>query len=138
MEYNRPCRTGPDWDPWPLIRLLMVFAAMGFWAHWHFAWKPPAPSSIQATALGMLGVFLFCGFLSVTLARLYLALVLFPVYATTTLNAWLYDGCYWTFRTALRLLYMRRVSAVVALAGELGLFVGLWRLIELLIRRYCL
>ncbi len=138
MDYNEPGRTGSHRDPWPVIRLLMVFAAMGFWAHWRFAWKPPAPSAVQTTAVGMLGVFLFCGLISITLARFYLALVLFPVYATTKLNAWLYEFCYWLFRTILRLLYIRRASAIVALLGELGLFVLLWRLVELLLRKYCL
>ena len=114
----------------------MVFATMGLWAHWRFAWAPPPPSIIQAATVGLFVIFLFVGFLSITLARLYVALMFFPIYATTKLNAWLYDLCYWTFRTVLRLLYMRRVSAVAALAGELGLFVGLWRLIEFLIKRY--
>ena len=127
---------GPQRDPWPLIRLLGVFATMGLWAHWRFAWKPPAPAELQATAVGLCVIFLFVGFLSITLARLYVALLFFPIYATTKLNAWLYDGCYWTFRTMLRLLYMRRVSAVAAMAGELSLFVGLWWLIEFLVRRY--
>lgn len=122
--------------PWPLVRLLSVFAATALWAHWRFSWKPPAPTEIQAAVVGLFVLFLFCGFFSITLARLYVALVFFPVYATTTLNSWLYDGCYWTFRTLLRLLYMRRVSAIAAWAGELCLFIGLWRLMEFLVHRY--
>ena len=123
-------------DFWPLIRLFTVFATMALWTRWRFAWKAPTPTEIQAAAVGLFVIFLFIGSLSITLARLYVALMFFPIYATTVLNAWLYDGCYWTFRTVLRLLYMRRVSAVAALAGELGLFIGLWRLIEFLIRSY--
>ncbi len=114
----------------------MVFVTMGLWARWHLAWRPPTPTELQAATVGLFVIFLFVGFLSITLARLYVALIFFPIYATTKLNVWLYDGCYWTFRTALRLLYMRRVSAVAAWAGELGLFIALWRLMEFLLRRY--
>jgi len=109
---------------------------MGLWAHWRFAWKPPAPSELRAAVVGMVAIFCFLAFISEVLARLYVAAVVFPVYATITLDAWLYDGFYWAFRTALRLLYMRRVSAVAALVGELSIFAGLWWLIEFLIRTY--
>ena len=126
----------PRWEAWPLIRLLTVFIATGLWAHWRFAWKPPSPTELQAASVGLVVLFLFFGLFSVTLARLYVALVCLPFYATIRLNGWLYDASYWTFRTILRLLYIRRVSAVAALAGELGLFIGLWRLIEFLTRRY--
>lgn len=125
-----------DRTPWPIIRFVTVVIATTLWARWHLEWKPPAPAEIQAAVVGLFVLFIFFGLLSITLARLYIALVFFPVYATTKLNAWLYDGSYWTFRTVLRLLYMRRVSAVAAWAGELALFIGLWRLLEFLIHRY--
>jgi hypothetical protein len=136
VNQNTSCRTAPSRDSWPLVRLLAVLATLGLWAHWRFAWVPPPPTTIQATVVGLFVIFAFCGFLSITLARLYVALLFFPIYATTKLNVGFYELCYWCFRTALRLLYMRRVSAVAALAGELGLFIGLLRLIELVIRRY--
>jgi len=85
----------------------------------------------------MLGVLLFLGLISRTLGTLYLALMAFPVYATTVLNEWLYRSCYWTFRTLLRLLYLRRISALVATVAEIGLFLAMWELITFLVRRYC-
>jgi hypothetical protein len=83
---------------------------------------------VQKSLTGMLLVFCFFALISGTLAELYVALVALPFSATTVLNDYLYEACFWTFRTILRLLYMRRVSAFMALLGELSLFVGLWQL----------
>ena len=87
--------------------------------------------------LAILGA-LFClmAMASVNLARVYASVLIFPFYALTVLNDWFYDGCYWLYRTILRLFYMRRVSAFIAFLCELGIFAGLWYTAELLIRRY--
>ena len=81
----------------------------------------------------MLVIYLICAVIEPSLARLFGKVALLPFYATIVLNNWLYGGSHWTFRTVLRLLYIRRVSAFAALLGELGLFALLWRGIELLL-----
>jgi hypothetical protein len=121
-------------DHWAVARLLLVALLFGLWGRWRFQWSAASLPAVEHTLGGMLGVFCFCGLLSVTLARFYLAFVTFPLYATTVLNDWLYGACYWTFRTLLRLLYMRRVSALVALLSELGLFLCLWQTIARLLQ----
>jgi hypothetical protein len=131
---NPPSRS----EPWPHARLILVLVLFGAWGHWRFGWNEASLPAIERSLAGMLGVFCFCALISSTLAELYATIFVFPFYATTVLNDWLYQGCYWLFRTVLRLLYIRRVSAVAAMLGELGLFVLLWRLVELLLRKYCL
>ncbi len=120
------------WDPWPLTRLLLVLATLSLWAHLQHGCVFPTPSVLGRAAFGLFEV--FCLFALVGLAQLYLALVLFPVYAAIVLNDWLYDGCYWL----LGLVGPRspRWKAGFALAGELGLFVGLCRSMEFLLKNY--
>ncbi|MBI3552032.1 MAG: hypothetical protein HY077_05890 [Elusimicrobia bacterium] len=134
QRWNPP----PRYESWPLARLTLVLLLFGIWGHWRFSWNAASLPAIERCLAGMLGVFCFCAVISGTLGQLYATVVIFPFYATTVLNDWLYQGCYWLFRTVLRLLYIRRVSAFFALVGELGLFVVLWRLVEILLRRYCL
>jgi hypothetical protein len=116
--------------------LIGVFILFGLWGHWRFHWSAASLPVVQKNLTGMLLVFCFFALISGTLAELYVALVALPFSATTVLNDYLYEACFWTFRTILRLLYMRRVSAFVALLGELGLFVVLWRSVEILLRKY--
>lgn len=133
-HFARTCPAPRDY--WPLIRLLVVLTTFGLWGHWRFGWNEASLPAIEKGLAGMLGVFCFCGLISYTLGRFYAMVVIFPFYATTVLNDWLYAGCYWLFRTILRLLYIRRVSAFAALVGELSLFVVLWRLVEIILRKY--
>ena len=128
------CPARAQRDHWAIARLLLVALLFGLWGRWRFQWSAASLPVVEHTLGGMLGVCCFLGLLSVTLARLYLTVVAFPLYATTVLNDWFYGACYWTFRTVLRLLYMRRVSALVALLSELGLFLCLWQLITRLLR----
>lgn len=125
-------------EPWPAARLILIAALFALWGKARFAWGVATLPEIGRTAKGMLGVMIFCGLLSRRLGALYVALVVFPFYATAVLNEWLYRGGYWTFRTLLRLLYDRRVSALVALLAELGLFLALWEFVTFLLKRYCI
>lgn len=127
-----PALAGHDY--WATARLLLVALLFGLWGRWRFQWSAASLPAVERTLGGMLGVFCFCGVLSLTLGRLYLAVVAFPLYATTVLNDCLYQACYWTFRTVLRLLYMRRVSALVAVLSELGVFLCLWQIMARLLR----
>lgn len=131
-EWEMPaCR-----EPWPLARLLMVAALFVLWGKSKFGWTAAAVPMIGKTAEGMLGVLLLCGLVSRRLGLLYIAIVGLPVWATLLLNDWLYRGSYWIFRTVLRLLYDRRVSAVVALLAEFGLFLAAWELAATVLRNY--
>lgn len=125
-------------EPWPAARLLLIVVFFLLWGRSRFGWSAASIPSVGKTAEEMLGVFLFLGLISRTLGALYLALVAFPLFATKVLNEWIYRACYWTFRTFLRLLYLRRISALVAMLAEIGLFLALWELILLLLRRFCL
>ena len=125
-----------QWDFWPLTRLLLVIAALGLWAHWRFGWNLPTLPQLERYAFGQVAAFSLCAMLSSALARLYLAVLLFPLYVTVVLNDWFYEGS----RFLLRLvsgLHSPRGEAGCALAGEIGLFVSLWRTLEFLARNYC-
>ena len=139
MEHTIQRRNPPQQsESWPLARLTLVLLLFGLWGHLRFGWGEASLPAFQIILAGILVIFCFCALISSRLGRLYATVVILPFYATTVLNDWLYKGCFWIFRTILRLLYMRRVSALVALLGELGFFVLLWRLIEILLRKYCL
>ena len=88
MNDNDTCRTGFSWDPWPLLRLLTVFAALGLWAHWHLAVSLPTLPALGQAAFGLFEVFCLCALFSYGLAQLYLVVLLFPVYAAIVLNDW--------------------------------------------------
>lgn len=119
-----------SWDPWPLTRLLLVLAALSCWAHWCLGWALPAPLALGRAAFGLFEV--FCLSALIGLAQVYLVVLAFPVYATIVLNDWFYDGCYWLLGLAGP--RSPRWRAGFALVGELGLFVSLWRSMELLLK----
>lgn len=126
----------PRWNLWPLTRLLMVLAGLGLWAHWRLGWNLPTLPQLERYAFGQLAAFSLCAIFSSALARLYLAVLLFPLYATIVLNDWLYEGS----RFLLRLVSGPRspqVEAGCSLAGEFGLFMSLWWAIEFLGRTCC-
>ena len=133
MNDNNIDWTELSWDPWPCLRLLAVFAATGLWAHWRFAWTLPALPAIVREVLSLFEIFFICAVLSRALAQFYLILLVMPLYGVVFLNSWFYDGSHWVLR---RLSGLRspRLQAGLALAGELGLFVGLWYLLEILLR----
>ena len=118
--------------------MTLVLLILGFWVHWRFGLTASSLPAFRRDLGIMLVVFFICAGIEPSFARLYGKVVLLPFYATIVLNNWLYGGSHWVFRTILRLLYIRRVSAFVALLGELGLFALLWHGVELLLRRYWL
>ena len=122
----------PNWDPWPLTRLLLVLATLSLWIHWRFGWALPTPSCLARAVFGFFEIFCLCALIG--LAQLYMIVLAFPVYATIVLNEWFYDSCYWLLeKSGPR---SPGLKAGFALAGELGLFVGLCRSMEFLIRSY--
>jgi hypothetical protein len=125
-------------ESWPLARLSLVLILFGLWGQGRFGWNTASLAAFQIGLAGILVTFCLFALIWAPLGRLYATVVIFPFYATTVLNDRLYRGCYWAFRTVLRLLYMRKVSAFVALLGELGLFVLIWRLVDIFLRKYCL
>jgi len=125
-----------QWNLWPLTRLLIVLATLGLWAHWRFDWRPPALPQVGEFVLGQIAVFFLCSLVSSILGQLYLLVLTFPLLAAIVLNDWFYEGSRWL----LRLISgprPPRLEAGLALAGELGLFVGLSRSIVLLLKTYC-
>jgi|CXWL01.1.fsa_nt_gi hypothetical protein len=123
------------WDPWPLTRLLLVLATLSLWAHLQNGCALPTPPVLGRAAFGLFEAFCLCTLVSFTLARLLVVILMFPLYAIIVLNDWFYDGSYWLIRflTGPR---SPRWKAGFALAGELGLFVGLCRSMEFLLRNY--
>lgn len=121
------------WDPWPLIRLLSVLFTLGLWAHWRLGWTPPALPAFSRSALGVFEAFCLCALVSFSLTRVFLAVLMFPLFATIVLNDWFYDCSHWL----LRIVAGPRspwLSSGLALGGELGLFLSLAYLIERLLR----
>lgn len=118
------------WDPWPLTRLLLVLAALGLCAHWRFGWTWPTPLGAAKAAFGLFE--LGCLFGLIGLGPLYMMAVALPIYATVLFNEWFYEASYWVLGLAgPRSPHWR---AGFALAGELGLFLGLGRALELLLK----
>ena len=134
---TRCCRPSPvpDRELWTRIRLLAVLIAFGLWVHWRFG--PAVPPCVKGGIVILFFLFCLLGLFSVNLARFLVLLLALPIHAAIILNRMLFDGAYWSFRTILRLFYMRRVSAFIAFLCELGVLVALSQLAELLIRRYC-
>lgn len=125
----------PRWNLWPLTRLLLILAGLGLWAHWRHGWDLPTTAQLERYAFGQVAVFSLCAMFSSALARLYLVVLLFPLYTAVILNDWLYEGS----RFLLRLATGPRspiLEAGCAFAGELGLFMGLWQGLEYLARNY--
>lgn len=125
-----------EWDPWPLIRLVAVFIAAALWLHWRFQLTMPSPRELARIGAGLFETFCVCAVLSAVLADLFLVVLMFPLYATIVLQDWFYDASHWLLRLFLGP-RSPRLTAGLALAGELGLFLGLWRSVELFLMTYC-
>ena len=124
------------WNLWPAARLLLVLGALAVWEHRNFGWSPPSLLQWGEVAGGLTILFLVCAVFSRPLAHLGLALLCCPFYAAIVINCLFYDG----FRLMTRQIFGRRspcLEAGLALAGELCIFTGLWRAIELLLRTCC-
>ena len=122
---------------WPLFRLLTVLTLGVIWLHHKLNLGPISLLYVKGGIVILVALFCLIALVSINLARLYASLLIFPFFAVTVLNDWLYDGAYWTFRTILRLFYMRKVAAFFALIGELGLFIVLLQMGKILFKRYC-
>lgn len=132
MERDRPVRIRRDRGLWPLLRLLAVAAALGLLAHWRCGWNPPTIHGLEQAAGALCGVLILCAFFSSALAETFLALVCFPLHVAVVLNDWLYCAS----RFLLRPISGRcspLLQVGLATAGELGLFVGLWKWAEFLL-----
>ncbi len=121
---------------WPLCRLLIVLALGIIWLHHKLNLAPISLLYVKGGIVILVALFCLIALVSINFARLYASLLIFPFFAVTVLNDWLYDGAYWTFRTILRLFYMRRVSAIFALLGEIWMFVLLSLFCEILLRAF--
>ncbi|MFA6093667.1 MAG: hypothetical protein WCU88_08930 [Elusimicrobiota bacterium] len=137
MENQTTCRTGSCWNPWPLIRLLSAVAVIGLWLHWRFDCRLPTLRECGSTGLALFEVMSLCALFSFALAHVFLVVLNFPFYAIVVLNDWFYEGSRWVFRLLMGP-SSPRLTAGLSLAGELGLFLGTCRLIEFLLKRYCL
>ncbi|MDE2312688.1 MAG: hypothetical protein KGL04_00750, partial [Elusimicrobia bacterium] len=113
---TQTCRPSgvPNREFWTELRLIAVLSAFGLWLYWRTSFG--SAFFLYAKGCTLIIFFLFCliGLLSVNLARLYVSLLILPIHAAIALNRWLFESAYWTFRTVLRLFYMRRVSAFIA------------------------
>ena len=124
------------WNLWPALRLLLVMAAVGVWAHRSLGLHSPSPHMWGEISGGPTILLVVCAVLSLPLARLYLVLLCFPLYVAVILNALFYDGP----RLMMRQLIGPRppcLEASLALASELGLFMSLVNSIASVLQTYC-
>jgi hypothetical protein len=85
---------------------------------------------------GLTILFVVCAMLSLSLARLYLVVLCFPLYAAVVLNCLFYDGP----RLMARQLIGRRwpcLEVILALASELGLFLNVADTVATILKIYC-
>jgi ABC-type multidrug transport system fused ATPase/permease subunit len=108
------------WDFWPMIRLVIVAATLGFWIHGHFNWSFPSLAQLGRGTAELLIILWLCFFISVRLAEVILLILLFPLYAVVFLNDCFYRVGYLFFRFVFKF-RSRPFCAGLALAGELGL-----------------
>ena len=66
------------WNLWPALRLILVLAALGVWAHRSYGLNPPSLRWWGGVAGGLTILLFVCAVLSLSLARLYLALLSYP------------------------------------------------------------
>ena len=137
MVHTRtPWKGGARWDSWPLTRLLTLFAAVGLWSYWRFGWSPPSLPDLTRLGIGVFQTLCLLALFSFPAARLFLVVLMFPLYAAIVLHDCFYDGSYWALGLILGT-RSPRLSAGLALAGELGLFLGVCSVAEFLVKNYC-
>lgn len=108
------------WDWWPLVRLLTVLSVFGAIAYFDFGWKVSA-TEVLGLPRRVFEVLSFLALLSFGLAHLYLILLMFPLYATVTLNDTFYNLTVWIFRLIFRV-QSSWALALLGLGGEIALF----------------
>lgn len=116
-------QTSGGWDWWPLARLLITGAALGLAAHYWWGWTPDLHGLARKPreVFEVLSLFTLVSF---ALAHLYVALLLFPIYAAVTLNDLFYDSANWALRT---ICGIRSEAALkpASLTVQVALFAGL-------------
>jgi hypothetical protein len=123
------------WNLWPALRLILVLAALGFWAHRSLGLNLPSAHRWVEVAGGLTILFVVTAMLFWPLARLGLALLWYPFYVVVVFN-WLFYG---ESRLMVRQIIGPRsqcLEAGLALAGEIGLFMSLAQPIALLLKAH--
>ena len=124
------------WNLWPALRLLLVLAALGVWAHRSLGLHLPSPHMWGEISGGLTILFVVCALLSLPLARLYLVVLCFPLYAAVVLNCLFYDGP----RLMARQLVGRRspcLEVILGFASELGLFMSVADSVATVLKTHC-
>lgn len=108
------------WDWWPLARLLTVLFVFGTFAQFRLGWTFE-PGRLAAFPRNVFEVFSLFTLLSFGLAHLYLALLMFPLYAVVTLNDALYAASISLLQVVFRIRDSLALRAL-GLAGEVVMF----------------
>jgi len=123
------------WNLWPALRLILVLAALGVWAHRSLGLNLPTVPRWGGVTGGLTVLFVVTAMLFWPLARLGLALLWYPFYVVVVFN-WLFYG---ESRLMVRQIIGPRsqcLEAGLALAGEIGLFMSLAQPIALLLKAH--